>query len=126
MRCSVPVPILAAPSAPTETVPALTVRSPLKVLLPMRLRLPAPVLVRPPVPVILPAMVRLLPPTLMVRVPVTVTAPRPRLRAWVPTKLRSPAIARFGELVKVTPAGPVESNVEPAPKVIVPVPAESG
>ena len=118
--------MLAAPSAPTDTVPALTVRSPLKVLLPMRLRLPLPVLVRPPVPVMSPAMVRLLPPTLTVRLPVTVTAPRPRLRACVPTKFRSPAIARFGEFVKVTPAGPVESKVEPAPKVIVPEPAESG
>ena len=126
MRWSVPVPILAAPRAPTETVPALTVRSPLKVLLPMRLRLPLPVLVKPPVPVMSPAMVRLLPPTLMVRVPETVTAPRPRFRAWVPTKLRLPAIARFGEFVKVTPAGPVESNVEPGPKVTVPAPAASG
>ena len=85
-KASVPALTATAPepaevAVPRVTVPALTIRPSARALAPASTRLPAPVLVREPDPAKSPPK-RRVPAVFRIRLPLTVTRPAPRSRAW--------------------------------------------
>ena len=107
-----PVPRAAGRKRLTATVPSLMLRPPEKALVGLRsARVPEPTLVRAKAPLTGPPKVKVEAATASVRLAVKVTVPWPRLRFFVPVKLRSPPRLMLFSWALLTLAVPALSRV---------------
>ena len=113
------------PAPPMRSVPALTARSPVKVLAPFRMARPAPDLVSPKVaPLTMPPRVSCVPPTFRVLEAPSVTAP-PRLLVPVDVASVPPLSARVSAPTRTLRRSSVAPLATVVPAAVVPRPAAS-